>query len=206
MSSLVKSSQTAKFSVLDPAGSKIDHVGKATGGGGAAKRDQTRANKESGERMAGQGLIGGPFTLSPNPLFVESRAAYFDRLYAQHQATLSSLPDQSIAITLPNGDVKSGVAFKTTPLDIALAISKGLADAVIIAKVTYTNRLEKDLIVACDEDDEAEAEKAKNSDETNAAAELWDLHRPLVGDCAMSLLKFDDPEAKTVSINLFTIQ
>ena len=30
--------------------------------------------------------------------------------------------------------------------------------------------------------------------------ELWDLNRPLVGDCKMTLLKFDEPEAKTVII------
>lgn len=34
------------------------------------------------------------------------------------------------------------------------------------------------------------------------AAELWDLTRPLIGDCHMELLKFDDPEAKAVSQQL----
>lgn len=29
-------------------------------------------------------------------------------------------------------------------------------------------------------------------------AELWDLTRPLIGDCNLELLKFDDPEAKAV--------
>ena len=32
-----------------------------------------------------------------------------------------------------------------------------------------------------------------------AEGELWDLTRPLVGDCKLTLLKYDDPESKTVS-------
>jgi threonyl-tRNA synthetase len=28
--------------------------------------------------------------------------------------------------------------------------------------------------------------------------ELWDMSRPLIGDCTLTLLKYDDPEAKTV--------
>ena len=44
---------------------------------------------------------------------------------------------------------------------------------------------------------------AEKAQETPAAGgidsgELWDLSRPLVGDCSLSLLKFEDPEAKTV--------
>jgi len=40
-----------------------------------------------------------------------------------------------IKITLPDGGVKEGVANQTTPLNIAESISKGLAKAVVIAKV-----------------------------------------------------------------------
>jgi len=34
--------------------------------------------------------------------------------------------------------------------------------------------------------------------QADSKEELWDLNRPLVGDCKLTLLKFDDPEAKTV--------
>jgi hypothetical protein len=37
------------------------------------------------------------------------------------------------------------------------------------------------------------------SGQAQAGAELWDMTRPLLGDCQLQLLKFDDPDAKAVS-------
>ena len=51
--------------------------------------------------------------------------------------------------------IKSGVAFKTSPYDIAKAISQGLADSIIIAKVCYSSRLDGDSKLA-QVDDEAD--------------------------------------------------
>ena len=107
------------------------------------------------------------------------------------------MEDISISITLPNGEVKTGFAFKTTPLDIAKSISQGLADAVVISKVLYSSRYEKDSIVACDEEEGNEQSSASASSSA-ADGELWDLNRPLIGDCSLKLLKFEDSEAKTV--------
>ena len=42
---------------------------------------------------------------------------------------------KSIEITLPDGNVREGTAWETSPMDIALAISKGLAEKVVVAKV-----------------------------------------------------------------------
>jgi threonyl-tRNA synthetase len=197
--------QTGKFAVLDLATLKIDHVKNSNSKAAAAgKRDQTRANKESGGRIAGSGLIGGPFKITPNPSFLEARTEVFDRLWARQEAArVESLPtDKSIAVTLPNGDVKTGVAFKTSPYDIAKAISQGLADSIIIAKVAYTSRLDTDAdaVVACDEDEEGgEGAGAAAAALANASeGQLWDVTRPLVGDCRLVLLKYDDPQARTV--------
>lgn len=96
------------------------------GGKEAAKRDQTRANKESGDRMTSGGHIGGPFKLTANPAFLETRSSYFDTLWAKQEATVSALQstsDTEISVTLPDGSVKKGIAFKTSPYDIAKAIS-----------------------------------------------------------------------------------
>jgi len=41
-------------------------------------------------------------------------------------------------ITLPDGNVKEGTSNVTTPFDIAMGISKGLAEAAVIAKVNGT--------------------------------------------------------------------
>lgn len=173
----------------------VEHVKKAP-----AKRDVSRANKESGERIEQSSvLIGGHFTPTSNPSYVPERLAVFERLLANQKEQLANRPEQKITIKLPNGDAKEGIAFKTTPLDIALSISRGLADNVVIAKVLYSTRYEEDNIVACDEDEEAQASKqAIEATSGSNEGELWDLNRPLIGDCQLTLLKFDEPEAKTV--------
>lgn len=202
MSSSVKLNPTGKFAVLDLPNSKIDHVAKAKGHAAeAAARDKTRLNKESGSRQAASsaGLIGGPFTPSSDLSRYEARTGVFDRLWAEKESAIAALPDTPITITMPDGAVKNGIAFKTTALDIATGISKGLADAVVIAKVIYTTRLEQDQIVACDEDEEGgEGAQASSDGDAKAEGELWDLNRPLIGNCVLKLLKYEDPESKTV--------
>jgi threonyl-tRNA synthetase len=135
--------------------------------------------------------------VTPNPSFVAERSSYFDQLWAKQQQTEQEQQQQNhqqIQITLPNGNIVSGVAFSTTPLEVAKSISNGLAEAVCVAKVKYSAKLAEDLVVDCDEDLEGEA--AHSHDKSDG--ELWDLSRPLVGDCVLTLLKFDDTEAKTV--------
>ncbi|CAM9180076.1 unnamed protein product [Ascophyllum nodosum] len=94
-------------------------------------------------------------------------------------------------------------------MDIAKRISKNLAKEVLVAQVRYTSRLEDDEqnvssadgLEAEDEDeDEQQVEAlAENGGKAQAApAELWDLLRPLIGNCEMRLLKFEDKEAKAV--------
>lgn len=122
----------------------------------ATKRDQTRANKESGDRMTSGGHIGGPFKVSPSPAFLDTRSAYFDTLWAIQQKAVDELQaTEAIEITLPDGSKKEGIAFKTSPYDIAKAISQGLADSIIIAKVSYSSRLDGDFKVV-QVDDEAD--------------------------------------------------
>lgn len=159
-----------------------------------SKRSQSRATKESGNRMGSAGHIGGPFLLTENPQFLAERELIFQQFWTENQVNIAALPDQEISVTLPDGSVKTGLAFKTTPLEIALSISKGLADSVIIAKVQYTQRFEADSVVACDQ----EEDEVISSSHTSSDGELWDLTRPLVGNCFLKLFKFDDSEGKTV--------
>lgn len=51
------------------------------------------------------------------------------------------MPRQPIKITLPDGKVKEGVSFETTPLEIAKQLSNSLPDKVVVAKVKFTNRV-----------------------------------------------------------------
>jgi threonyl-tRNA synthetase len=222
MKSSVQSNETKKFAVLDLPSLKVDHTTAttattATGASGAngangKSRDggKTRATKESGARMENTGHIGGDFKIQENPEFLTTRLAIFDRFLAESQALEEQRPEEEISITLPDGTVKSGTAFKTSPYDVALSIAKGLADSIIIARVVYTRRLEADVIVACDNDEEegkgedegvpsaiAAAALASASNNTKEG-ELWDITRPLVGDCKLTLLKFDSEDGKTV--------
>lgn len=190
--SSVKVNKTDKFASID-----LSSVVTAK-----PKREKSRLNKESGERIeCSAGLIGGDFQITPNPPFIESRNQIFERLLKSNELRLSSLPEQDIIITLPNGETRSGIAFKTTPHSIAASISSGLADSVLIAKVSYSSKLEEDNIVACDED-ESEIPQASA---VTTEGELWDLSRPLVGNCTLQLLKYDDNELKTVSIHLYPL-
>ena len=213
MKASVKSNQTKKFAVLDLPSSNVDHTA-AMADSSNKGRDQgkSRATKESGARMENTGHIGGEFRVQENPEFLATRAAIFDRFLAESEAAIQERPDEVIQITLPDGTVKEGVAFKTSPYDVALSIAKGLADSIIIARVVYTRRLEDDLIVACDNDEEDQATQDQDSAVPSAiaaaslaaaanssvAGELWDITRPLVGDCQLKLLKFDSEDGKTV--------
>ncbi|KAK4058265.1 threonyl-tRNA synthetase [Microbotryomycetes sp. JL221] len=73
--------------------------------------------------------------LNPPPEYMASRIALFDKLKKQQDEKIAAMPRESIQITLPDGAVKEGTSWETTPLSIATGISKGLADKVVIAKV-----------------------------------------------------------------------
>jgi len=47
------------------------------------------------------------------------------------------MPQEPITVTLPDGNAKQGVSFKTTPLDVAKMISNQLAKKIIVAQVRY---------------------------------------------------------------------
>mmetsp|Transcript_12186 Transcript_12186/g.11023 ORF Transcript_12186/g.11023 Transcript_12186/m.11023 type:complete len:757 (-) Transcript_12186:24-2294(-) len=183
-SKVVKVNQTNKFSVLDLPNIQVNH---------SKGKQGSRANKESGERINNDQLIGGSFSIQSNPSFINERLEIFEKLFSYYDSINKSKQDITISVTLPNGDVKSGIAFKSTPYDIAKEISQGLADNVVIAKVFYSTKYEEENVIACDEDEES----SPSIDEPQSEV-LWDLNRPLIGDCTLRLLKFEDPEAKTV--------
>lgn len=161
-------------------------------------REKTRLTKESGDRVEGgnvTGHIGGPFVPAPNPSFLQDRATVYDEIIADQKARLAKKPRAPIKITLPDGKVIDGVSWETTPLAIAEGISKGLAANVIVAKVTYSSRIG---LEEADGTSMVNTGPEEESEEGAAKAELWDLIRPLEGDCQLELKKFDDKEGKMV--------
>jgi len=69
--------------------------------------------------------------------YYAKRVALFEQFKARSAAELEAARAAAapISITLPDGSVKKGVKLVTTPLDVAAEISKGLAAAVVVAKV-----------------------------------------------------------------------
>lgn len=123
---------------------------------------------------------------------IEDRLARFDKLFARQTELLKSKEQRPIEITLPDGKTTPGVAFQTTPLEIALKISKKLAEKCIVAKVAYSKKDGAVFGETVDVDEEAEASgQAADHKET-----VIDLSQPLEGDCKLTLLTIDDPLAQ----------
>jgi threonyl-tRNA synthetase len=73
--------------------------------------------------------------LNPPPDYINHRIKIWEELKAKYQAHIASQPQVDITITLPDGKTLPGKAWKTTPNEIAMGISQGLAAATVIAKV-----------------------------------------------------------------------
>ena len=159
--------------------------------------------------------IGGEFKREKNPGFLADRCAVFDRIQAAHDARQAALSREPIKVTMPDGTVRDEVGWETTPMSIAKSISKKLAKSAIVARVWYTRRLalDADIVNPEDEDEDDEPETAVASRATAAGAgagdgvdgeeskdegTLWDMTRPLEGDCRIEIKTFDDPDGKTV--------
>uniref|UniRef100_A0A8C3CWZ7 threonine--tRNA ligase n=1 Tax=Cairina moschata TaxID=8855 RepID=A0A8C3CWZ7_CAIMO len=102
------------------------------------------------------------------PSFIEDRLKLYETLKKEHDALLAyraANQSKPIKIILTDGKTLEGESWKTTPYQLAVGISQGLASNAVIAKVS---------------------------------GELWDLDRPLEGDCTLELLMFDNEEAQAV--------
>ncbi|VVB15116.1 unnamed protein product [Arabis nemorensis] len=66
---------------------------------------------------------------------IPKRIKLFEQIQVNQLEKLKSLPHDPIKITLPDGTVKEGKKWETTPMDIAGEISKGLANSALIAEV-----------------------------------------------------------------------
>jgi len=225
--------KTAKFAVLDAPGvtqpkledNETDPATASKPASSNARGQQgRRATSGSGPRIEDSNKIGGesfPHKIK-NPDWLKERSSIYEEVKALRLEELSKKIQVPIKVTLPDGKVieknKAGdedlLAWKSTPYDVAVVISQGLADNVIVSKVTYSDfvddyDLEEDGMAGVDlmeleEDDEPESEikeEKKSSQQSNQPATiLWDMKRPLVGNVSkIEFLKFaDDTDAKTV--------
>lgn len=206
--------QTAKFAVFDAPGvtqpdlSKIKQSKDGLQGRRAKASSGPRMDAEGGKHIGGDSFV----KRTSNPEWLKTRVSVYDKIKQRREEELKTKTPVDITVTMPDGKVmtqgKDGAPFqawKTTPYDVAVAISQGLADAVTVARVTYES-LASDYSPAEDgmegEDtlmdamDDGGVERDGASEKTF----LWDLQRPLVGTVSkLELLKFEeDKDAKTV--------
>ena len=93
------------------------------------------AEKKKEKKDPGGAAANKNKVLDPPPDFISSRLAMWDRLKAEQDARLAALTPSDITVTLPDGKTVAAQSWRTTPYDIALGISKGLADNAVVAKV-----------------------------------------------------------------------
>jgi len=187
---------------------RLKQMVAVTGSDGAAasKEEDTKRGRDDRDRaktgtkhtLKSGGRIGGAFKVSSNPAFIKKRLAIYEQIKAKYDASVARKPHEPIKITLPDGSVRDGESWKTTPFDIAKSISNKLAKQVTVAEVIYTGkRLATENIVHAEEDmmNEANEDAVGASKASDEKIELWDISRPLEGDCKLTLRKFTDKDS-----------
>ncbi|ORZ33962.1 threonyl-tRNA synthetase [Catenaria anguillulae PL171] len=106
----------------------------------SAAAANTKENKPAKAPKAAKGKGAAdpnayPLEMTPPPEYLAHRIAMFEKLKAEYDAEIQSKPREPISITLPNGTVKEGTSWQTTPMEIAKSIAKSLSERVVISKV-----------------------------------------------------------------------
>lgn len=158
------------------------------------------------------------FVIQEQPAFINERLQKYNELKEKKKAEAEAeakileekgsendvtKSNKTITIELLDGTKKTAEKDVTTPFDIAKSISKKLAEDCVVAKVTYIG-VDANKVLLCDIEDEKEEGCAKNAASDKEDKEgilkpiLWDMNVPLIGNCKLELLNFEDEEAKKV--------
>ena len=128
--------------------------------------------------------------ITKNPAYIQHRAAIFEELWAKEQERIKALEKPDITITLPDGTVKHGKAFETTPFNIAKEISQSLVKECVAARIVYTRRIGTGAANYVNPDAE--------EDHKSSLSDVYDMSHKFEGDCSLELIKFDSPIGKEV--------
>ncbi|KAK4216351.1 threonyl-tRNA synthetase [Rhypophila decipiens] len=96
---------------------------------------EKKPKKDKKAPAAANASDSGPLELEPQAKFIQERLDLFDRLYKEQQDEIAKRPREDILITLPDGSVKSGKSYETTPAAIAKGISNSLYKKTVVARV-----------------------------------------------------------------------
>eukprot|EP00501_MAST-03F_sp_TOSAG23-6_P001107 GSMAST32.ASY1.ANO1.1150.1 assembled CDS len=119
--------------------------------------NKDRAVEGQVHTLQSKGKIGGDsYSGCKSPQFIAAREDVYNRVKAAYEKRLLEKPREAMTVTMPDKKTHPGTTWETTPMMIALNISKQMAKRQLVAEVRYTGKQE---------------------------FELWDLNRPLEGDC-----------------------
>ncbi|KAG0346725.1 threonyl-tRNA synthetase [Podila humilis] len=114
----------------------------------AVAKPQGKPKEKKAKKPAAEGSY--PLEVSPTPEYVAHRITMFDELKKKADEADAAQPRTPITITMPDGSVREGTAWETSPMDIAKSIAKSLAERVVIAKVDKVLwDLERPLTTSC---------------------------------------------------------
>ncbi|CAL4066455.1 unnamed protein product, partial [Meganyctiphanes norvegica] len=95
------------------------------------KKAEQKQKKKDANKSGGAGAK----EMNPWPEFIQERLNLWDKLKKEADEALAAKVPTPIKVTLPDGAVKEGESWRTTPFMIAQGISQGLAESTIVAKV-----------------------------------------------------------------------
>lgn len=158
-----------------------------------SREEKSRAKEGTTHTLKAGGKIGGHLEIRSDPPFLQERLLKYEEIKKVFLSKIEAKPNVPIKITLPDGTVKEGVSWKTTPLDIARTISKKLAKTVCVAEIKYTgDRISPMESVAAEEDMVNDVKEEDGKMEEDSDVLLWDVFRPFEGDCSLKLIKFEE--------------
>ncbi|KAK2845563.1 hypothetical protein Q7C36_010417 [Tachysurus vachellii] len=138
-------------------------------GGRTEAKTADNAGKDGGKKKnKGTGDTGGRSELNPQPQYIEDRLVMYNKLKAEHDALIAKRAEM-----------------ESKPIKITLPDGK-VVDGESWKTTPYQ--------VACG----ISQGLADNTVISKVNNDVWDLDRPLEGDCSLQLLKFDDEEAQAV--------
>ena len=155
--------------------------------------ENKRATKGTEHTLETNKKIGGEFTMQENAPFIKERAELWDKFYAAQEEKNKNLPQEKIKIILQDGREVEGISNVTTPYQVAEKhTKKSELKEFLVAKVVYSKKITETQIVNVEDEQQEEncSEKPKEN------FELWDLFRPLIGDCKIEFCNFETKEGK----------
>ncbi|KAG7664965.1 THS1 [[Candida] subhashii] len=100
----------------------------------AAKQQQPKQKQNKKDKKAAA-PSKNPLFLDPQPTFIDDRVKLFEELKAKYDEEIAKKERKPIKITLKDGSIKEGIAYETSPMDIATSIGKSFAERQVISKV-----------------------------------------------------------------------